>query len=166
MSVVIGPTTWWLRSKEAADYYARICPLGTILGDGSAVYCRSGGQAWIVAPFSTQIADQWASGCWNSTLIVGTGCSLCCICNWPNVYNRLVCCGFNPCDWFIPCENILSNAYICRAFWDTFSLSVYWSSSEDTASQARYSHWGAIGAVGSSNKTTACCVRSVRCINL
>jgi hypothetical protein len=165
MSVVIGPTTWWLRSKEAADYYSRICPLGTILGDGSAVYRRTLGQAWIVAPASTQIGDQWASGCWNNTLIVGAGNSLCCICNWPNVCNRLVSCGFNPCDWFIPCQDILFTAYNCRAFWDTCSSVNYWSSSEKSASIACCVGFSN-GGQGIPNKSDTACVRSVRCINL
>jgi hypothetical protein len=165
MSVVIGPTTWWLRSKEAADYYARICPLGTILGDGSAVYRRAGGQAWIVAPASTQISDQWASGCWNNTLIVGGGNSLCCISNWPNTCNRLICCGFNPCDWFIPCQDLLVTAYCCRAFWDTCSSIVYWSSSEINASNACGVNFLS-GCLDCRNKSCPFCVRSVRCVFL
>jgi hypothetical protein len=165
MSVVIGPTTWWLRSKEAADYYARICPLGTILGDGSAVYRRAGGQAWIVAPAYTQIGDQWASGCWNNTLIVGGGNSLCCISSWPNVCNRLICCGFNPCDWFIPDQNILFTAYNNRAFWDTYSSTIYWSSSESNAAGACSLSF-TNGIQSSLGKTNAWCVRSVRCVFL
>jgi hypothetical protein len=168
MSVTIGPSTWWVRTKEAADYYARICPLGTILPDGSAVWCRTLGQAWIVAPSSTQIADQWASGQYNYTLVGGVGgaASICCICEWSNVCNRLVCCGFNPCDWFIPCRDILFNSYNSRGFWDTFSSSAtYWSSSEYIVTGACYVNFST-GQQINNDKSCTYCVRSVRCINL
>jgi hypothetical protein len=162
MSVIVGPSTWWVKSKEAADYYARICPLGTILGDGSAVYCRAGGLAWIVAPNSTQISDQWASGGYNSTLI-GT---LCCICEWPNVCSRLISCGFNPCDWFIPDQATLFNGYNCRSYWDTFSpASLYWSSSEGAATLACFVSF-VNGVQNQTSKSNTCLVRSVRCITL
>ena len=164
MSVTIGPSTWWLRTKEAADYYARICPLGTILPDGSAVWCRTLGQAWIVAPSSTQITDQWASGRYNNTLVGGVA-SICCICEWSNVCNRLVSCGFNPCDWFIPCNDILVNSYNCRAFWDTYSSTNYWSSGEFNASVACVVFFNNSGQC-IFNKINTGCVRSVRCINL
>jgi len=164
MSVVFGPSTWWLKSKEAADYYARICPVGTVLGDGSAVWCRTLGQAWIIAPVCTQISDQWASGRYNTTLICGVGCSLCCICEWPNVCNRLVLCGFNPCDWFIPNNTILVNSYNCRSFWDTYCPQPYWSSSEASCCTACFidSPFGFL----SNPKTRIICVRSFRCITL
>jgi len=165
MSGIVGPSTWWLKSKEAADYYARICPVGTVLGDGSAVYCRGGGLAWIISPNCTLICDQWASGRYCTTLICGTGCPLCCICEWPNVCNRLVCCGFNPCDWFIPCQDILVTAYNCRAFWDTCFSTCYWSSTENTASIA-CSYNFILGPQSNALKTIACySVRSVRCIS-
>jgi hypothetical protein len=165
MSATIGPTTWWIKSKEAADYYARICPVGTILPDGSAVYCKQGGQAWIVAPNCTQISDQWASGCWNNCLLVGATNSLCCICSWPSVCSRLSSCGFNPCDWFIPDQTVLFNSHFCRSFWDICSSTTYWSSSENTAFIACVAIL-ANGCQCSSLKSETRCVRSVRCVCL
>jgi hypothetical protein len=166
MSATFGPSTWWLKSKEAADYYARICPVGTILPDGSAVFCKTLGQAWIVAPNCTQITDQWASGRWNNCLIVGAGNCLPCICDWPNVCNRLVCCGFNPCDWFIPCQSIFVTAYNCRAFWDTCSSYCYVSATENSAGYPCGVNFNDGTPCISQGKAGAACVRSVRCITL
>jgi len=170
MSVTIGPTSWWLKTKEAVDYYVRICPLGTILPDGSAIFCggsdaRSGNQVWIVAPSCTQIGDQCASGCWNNTCISTTR-TMCCICEWPNVFNRLNSCGFNPCDWFIPNQTILFNSYNCRQYWDTCSLSDYWSSSENSEASACGVTFGIGIQFSNGCKCGTYCVRSVRCITL
>ena len=163
MSGIVGPSTWWMKTKEAADYYARICPLGTILGDGSAVYCRAGGLAWIVAPNCTQIGDAWASGRYNNTLIG----NLCCISEWPNVCSRLISCGFNPCDWFIPDQTTLFNGYNCRSYWDTCSPPSYWSSSECIASRACFVNFSTGSQCNSYGcKSCTFCVRSFRCINI
>ena len=172
MSVTIGPTSWWLRTKEAVDYYARICPRGTILPDGSAIFCggsdaRSGGQVWIVAPSCTQVSSQWASGCWNNTCISTTR-TMCCLCEWPGAGGpcaRLIACGFNPCDWFIPNQTILFNSYNCRQYWDTCTLTNYWSSTEGSATNAclvRFNYSDQFCA----SKSFPLCVRSVRCISL
>jgi len=161
MSGIVGPSTWWLKTKEAVDYYTRICPLGTILPDGSALYCKAGGLAWIVAPNCTQIGDQWASGRYNTTQVG----NLCCICEWTNVCSRLISCGFNPCDWFIPDQTTLFNGYNCRSYWDTCSSSLYWSSSENNASNA----CSVLFNNGSQYNYSKCytfCVRSVRCIQI
>ena len=163
MSVTFGPTSWWVRSKEAADYYARICPVGTILPDGSAVYRRFGGQSWIVAPASTEICDQWASNRYPSTLV---GREVCCICEWTDVCCRLVSCGFNPCDWFIPTYDILFTSWQCRAYWDTCSCNCYWSSTEISATTAEVCGLFSNFPGAKEKNTSDNSVRSVRCINL
>lgn len=171
MSVTIGPTSWWLRTREAVDYYARICPRGTILPDGSAIFCggsdaRAGGQVWIVAPSCTQVGSRWASGCWNGICISPTR-TICCLCEWPGVGGpcaQLISCGFNPCDWFIPNLTILINANLCRQYWDTFTSTCYWSSSEVGQTT------GAFVSIGSGEasalKSIVYSVRAVRCITL
>lgn len=164
MSVIVGPTSWWLKSKEANDYYARICPLGTILPDGSAIWCKAGGRAWLVTPSCTQVSQQWAGGCYNSTLVGNK----CCICDWPGaggIWCTLINCGFNPCDWFIPNQDTLYNSYICRARWDTSSLTIYWSSSECVASFACNVNF-CNGNQGSNDKSFTLCVRAFRCVCL
>jgi hypothetical protein len=162
MSFIVGPTTWWVRSKESVDYYARACPVGTVLQDCSAVWCKCGGLAWIVSPICTQIADQWASGQYNTTL-VGSTRQPCCICEWPNVCSRLISCGFNPCDWFIPNNTILFNAYNCRAFLDTGGGNCYWSSSETTCCSACLVSL-VLGQVCFANKCANWSVRAFRCV--
>jgi hypothetical protein len=162
MSFIVGPTTWWVRSKESVDYYARICPIGTVLQDGSAIYCKAGGLAWIVAPNCTQVGSQWAGGQYNNTLI-GTFKNICCVCEWPLVCTALINNGFNPCDWFIPDQTTLFNAYNCRSNWDTCSSIYYWSSGEINASIAcivRFQYNDQF----SSLKSITNSVRSVRCI--
>lgn len=172
MSVTIGPTSWWLRTKEAVDYYARICPRGTILPDGSSIFCggsdaRSGSQVWIVAPFCTAIYDSWASGRYNNTIVSSTPTiQICCLCEWPNASNRLISCGFNPCEWFVPNFTVMSSASSCRIYWDCMGVSCYWSSTEEFSTSAciiRFSY-GPTGFVKSNSNQIN--VRTVRCITL
>ena len=174
MSATIGPTTWWLKSKEAADYYARICPVGTVLGDGSAVYRRDGGLAWIVSPISTQSGQQWANGTYNVVCATSLGKQICCICEWSTCAGSIYCClianGFNPCDWFIPDQSILFTAYQCAAagYWGgvaACSSAGYWSYSEFNASCACNVNFNN-GGQSYGCKSDTSCVRSVRCVCL
>ena len=90
MGILIGPTPWWQQNVITA------CPVGTILPDGSAIICKAGGTAWIVAPANTQVSSSW-NGTTNTQ--VGTKC---CVCSWSTLQTQLISCGFNPSDWFVP----------------------------------------------------------------
>jgi hypothetical protein len=154
MGLIIGPTPWWQSNLVSA------CLVGTTLPDGSRIICKAGGTAWIVAPNCTQVGSAWAGGQYNSTQVGAK----CCICEWPGLETRLLQCGFNPCDWFVPSSSQLNNpGYVCRTQWDTFASDTYWSSTETNATHAgrlRFSD----GNIFSNPKTTAFCVRPFRCV--
>lgn len=127
MGLIVGPTTWWQNSLIT------ICPVGSTLPDNSRIICKAGGTAWIVAPTATQVFSQWAGGQYNSTLVGNK----CCVSEWPALNSRLIQCGFNPVDWFVPSELQLTNpGFVCRNQWDTYLANSYWSSTENTANNA------------------------------
>jgi hypothetical protein len=168
MSVTVGPTSWWVRSKEATDYYARICPRGTILPDGSAIFCggsdcRAGGQVWIVSPSCTQVCSSWAGGQYNNCLIEGIK-NISCICEWPGLCSRLISCGFNPCDWIVPNKSVLQTSYCCRQYWEC-SIAPYWSSTEFNSTSACVLDFSN-GSLVPVPKVNTYCVRAIRCITL
>lgn len=161
MGIIIGPTTWW------ANELAVACPAGTALPDGSRIFCKAGGRAWIVAPASTEAYSQWADGKYNN-ILVGDKC---CISEWNTLCTKLISCGFNPFDWFVPSISQLTSGYNCRTFWDVMpagaaagNCRIYSSSTEQSAGDVCcLSAFQGIGATGS----TKCCiiaVRSMRCV--
>ena len=154
MGLIIGPTPWWQANIVSA------CPEGTYLPDGSTIICKAGGTAWIVAPSCTQVSSQWAGGQYNSTQVGDK----CCISEWSGLETQLINCGFNPTDWFVPCLQLLQNpGYVCRTNWDSFSSTLYWSSTENSAADA-YNVLYTNGNVSNCGKTGALCVRAFRCV--
>jgi hypothetical protein len=162
MPLTIGPSAWWLKTQESVNYYAKLCPVGTTLPDGSRIICKNGVQAWIIAPASTQVSSNWAN-----TSIVGTGSTvgnLPSVSCWATLCSQLLTCGFNPCDWFVPSgAQLLNPGYACRTRWDSFSSAAYWSSTETSATTACGVDFG-FGNMFNSNKTNAFCVRAFRCV--
>ena len=175
MSGTVGPTSWWLRTKEATDYYARICPAGTTLPDGSLIYRRAGGQSWIVAPMCTQAGQQWAGGSYNNVSATDAGKFICCVCEWSgsnSLCSCLIANGFNPCEWFVPDNDILLIAYnsAVAGCWGgpsptCYSVPCYWSSSEGDSTKA-FGRFFTNGVQALDNKSVPSCVRAIRCINL
>ena len=164
MTIYVGPTNWWwLSSPEAPEacYYkafARCCNVSGTTKDGSRLICKSGGVAWFVAPSCTQVSSTW-NGTTN-TLVGNKSC----ICDWPTLCSRMISCGFNINNWFVPSVSQLQNpGYVCRTNWDTFSAAGYWSSAEINATCACFVFYG-IGSTDTSSKSGACCVRAFRCV--
>jgi hypothetical protein len=154
MGLIIGPTPWWQNALISQ------CPAGTALLDGSRIICKSQGIAWIVAPNCVQVGSQWAGGQYNSTQVGDK----CCICEWPGLETRLLQCGFNPCDWFVPSISQLNNpGFVCRTQWDTFASARYWSSTEINATNACNLLF-TNGGIGAFAKTSTYCVRPFRCV--
>ena len=154
MGLIVGPTPWWQSSLIAQ------CPAGTTLLDGSRIICKAGGTAWIVAPSCTEVGSAWAGGQYNTT-VVGDKC---CICEWSGLETQLISCGFNPCDWFVPSFTQLINpGYVCSTNWDSF-FSTYWSSTEDTATNAVCVLYSGAGVARSSFKGFTTCVRAFHCV--
>ena len=155
MGLLIGPTPWWQSLVVSA------CPVGTTLPDGSRLICKAGGTAWIVAPASTQVSSSWNGT--NDTQ-VGTRC---CVCSWSTLQTRLINCGFNPSDWFVPTSTQLQNpGYVCRTTWDSFNGAYYWSSHESGCQQYACAVNFTTGSVEVLNRAKACsyCVRAFRCV--
>lgn len=184
MSFIVGPTSWWVRSKEAVDYYARACPVGSIMPDGSVVYCKAGGLAWIWAPPHTSSREQWAGGQYNTTS-VGSAKQICCVNEWQCHCARLIAYGFNPCDWFIPSLTQAISIYnstpclggtyctcLPLCYVGCFYCFVgntypnYWSTEESSFCNARgiESYYPACCFTDGCLKTTFGWVRSIRCI--
>ena len=168
MGITIGPADWWVASPEAINSLAISCPEATTLPDGSRIICKDGGTAWIVAPETTQVSEFWGNytACGaidNSPAGVSVHSDITNQ-NFPVLYNKLISCGFNPTDWFVPCLQLLQNpGYVCRTNWDSFSAACYWSSTEFNATDA-YNVFYNTGGVDCGNKACSFCVRAFRCV--
>ena len=156
MGLLIGPTPWWQSTIFSS------CPVGTTLPDGSKLICKAGGTAWIVAPASTQVSSVWVNG--GGTGLVGNKPLLC---SWPCLNTRMINCGFNPSDWFVPsCAQLQNPGYVCRTQWDPCST-YYWSSTENNTSDAYLVSFttGAVCAGFNWKEQSIClCVRAFRCV--
>ena len=152
MGLLIGPTPWWQQNVIA------VSPVGTILPDRSALICKAGGTAWIVAPATTQVGQTWNG---TTTELVGDKC---CVCDWSTLCSAMVSSGFNPGDWFVHSVAQLQNpGYVCRTQWDTFSTTIYWSSTETNATNACFVCF-VNGSTNTTNKAGVYCVRAFRCV--
>ena len=169
MTITSGPAEWWLPLPESINSLAISCPEGTILPDGSALICRAGGKAWIVAPETTQVGEPWGNytACGsidNSPAGVSVHPEITST-NFPVLYNQLISCGFNPSDWFVPCVELLQNpGYVCRTNWDSFvAAAIYWSSTEISATSVCGVYY-LDGSGNSRGKAGTCAVRAMRCV--
>jgi len=168
MGVTAGPADWWIASPEAIDSLAISCPEATTLPDGSRIICKAGGKAWIVAPETTQVGEVWgnytACGNIDNGLAGESVRSDITSENFPVLYTKLISCGFNPTDWFVPCYQLLQNpGYVCRTNWDSFTATCYWSSTEINAACACDVCYTS-GTTGFVNKACVCIVRAFRCV--
>ena len=161
MGITVGPARWWVRTPEAMRPLIVRCPLGTTLPDGSRIFCKAGGTAWIVAPNTTQVSMQWAGGLYNG--IDAPGTCRCSISEWSTLQTCLISRGFNPADWFVPNISQLQSGYACRFYWDSVSATFYWSSTEASATNGCGVGFN-IGDTGNFSKTGANCVRAFRCV--
>jgi hypothetical protein len=110
---------------------------------GGIIICKSGSIAYIVAPSSAEVSRTWYL---REGAII---CSGCCT---------------TTTGWFVPTLSQLQNpGYTCRSFWDSFSSTIYWSSTEYTATYACFVNFNN-GSASFSNKTCTCCVRAFRCV--
>lgn len=90
--------------------YAKVCPVGTGLPDGSSIICKAGGRAWFVAPKASEII---------CTRIGDPSCCFTCCCGYGAAINRAVqVTGVT--GWFIPTlAQIINPGYCCRVNWTT-----------------------------------------------
>jgi hypothetical protein len=89
----------------------RCCSLGADLTStqGGYLFAKQGRNAWIIAPAAQQVSRGWYERGDAVTVAQAT-----------------YACG----DWFVPSRFDLLLGYSCRSFWDSFSNTLYWSSTE------------------------------------
>ena len=111
--------------------------------EGGFLICANAGTAWIVAPNSSQVTRTWSNR--NDANTLAQSCSGCT-------------------GWFVPTLVQLQNpGYCCRKFWDSFSSTVYWSSTEGNATFAFCVNLSN-GAASTFSKTNPFYVRAFRCV--
>ena len=117
----------------------RCCALGSLV-EGGYLFAKDGSIGWIVACSSRQVSRVWASrGDAVTVAQAGNACG----------------------DWFVPSRTDLQLGHDCKSFWDSFSSTSYWSSTDTIATCA----WGvgfANGTIGNIFKTFTYCVRAFR----
>ena len=117
----------------------RCCALGSLV-EGGYLFAKGGRQAWIVACSSRQVSRVWASrGDAVTVAQAGNACG----------------------DWFVPSRTDLQLGHDCKSFWDSFSSTIYWSSTEFDATRAWFVFF-TTGTIPTSNKTMTGCVRAFR----
>jgi hypothetical protein len=116
--------------------------VGDTLVDGSIVLQKSNGLALLVAPKSTDVKVSWSK-------------------EFSEVFDELKNQGFNRSQWFIPTKEQLQLAY--QLIPQEFSSTVYWSSTEGSATNA-YGVLFGNGNTSYCSKTFASCVRAFRCV--
>ena len=135
MPVIVGQTLWQFANRFS---------LGETAPGGGNTICINGGIIWIVAPASSEVSRTWY--CRNDAVTTATNCT-------------------SATGWFVPtCGQLKNPGYTCRTYWDSYSSTFYWSSTEGYSSHA----WNVdftLGSTRSSGKTTTCCVRAFRCVS-
>ena len=111
---------------------------------GGTIICKASSVAWIVAPRGTEVSRTWyLRGDANTRAQAVTGCT----------------------GWFVPtCGQLQNPGYTCRTFWDSFSSTRYWSSTEFNATGAWVVCFD-IGVITNPNKSNTSCVRAFRCVS-
>jgi hypothetical protein len=142
-------------NTTGADSYSfttRVPDLGESY-EGGFLICKSSPTRWIVAPDGSEVSRTWHTR------------------NDANTRAQ----SFSGCTgWFVPsCGNLQNPGFTCRDFWDSFSSTTYWSSTENNSTHG-WSVSMVTGAAfagppkpppgGSYNKSTTYCVRAFRCV--
>ena len=119
--------------------------LGSPIGGYSSgnLICKASSVGWIVAPNASQVSRTWyCRNDANTTAQSVSGCT----------------------GWFIPTSTQLQNpGYCCRVYWDSFSSTIYWGSTEHNAANACGVNFSN-GSVDIICKNGAYCVRAFRCV--
>ena len=154
MGAIVGPSK---SHSSFANYFPPTTALGaSVLG--GRLFCKSGtGIAYIVAPAATQV-----SATWNGTTNTLVG-NKPCVSDWSSLNTALTNGGLTPSQWFVPSITQLQSGYACRTYWDSFSSSIYWSSTEGGAANACFVNF-TNGNSSFGTKTNTYCVRAFRCV--
>jgi len=124
------------------------CNVGCAVRGGGNVFYKQSGIIWIVAPSTAQTTSGWPMGFCNGD----SG-------DTPNKAQRIT----GRSGWFIPDLGMLQCGYACRTYWDSFTTSTYWSSTENNivcACRVIFVN----GSTGPQNKTNNYRVRPFRVV--
>ena len=147
MAGVVGFTDFWIYGESRGlKYFAESCALGACIPQlgNSTIICKNGGLAWLVAPMSAEVGRTW-------------------YCRGDAV-TRAIAVTTLTTGWFVPCVGQLQNpGYLCRSFWDSYSSTTYWSSSEYLSNRA-YTVTFTAGNAFNYLKSLTYCVRAFRCV--
>ena len=156
MALIFGNTPTWIGSHpiEGFAFHEGIVvscnPVGTGVGTSrSRIICKSSGVAIIVAPISAEVSRTW----YGRDDAVTTAGSI----------TGLTTSAFSSTGWFVPTESQLQTGYSCRSYWDSYSSTLYWSS---TAFNPNYAC--IVGFISGNAyhtfKNYSFCVRAFRCV--
>jgi hypothetical protein len=118
------------------------------LGDayeGGFLICCASPTRWVVAPNTSEVIRTWyLRNDANTTAQQVSGCT----------------------GWFVPTVTQLQNpGYTCRTFWDSFSSTSYWSSTEFNSTHGcSVNFFNGIAGGGYGGKASTSCVRAFRCV--
>lgn len=134
MAVVVGPELWH-------------CPNTFVLGGpargGGNTICKSGGIIWIVAPASSEVSRNWYY--YTNAVTTATNCT-------------------SATGWFVPTFGQLQNpGYCCRIYWDSYSSTSYWSSTELALPYPCFVCFDN-GYVNRASRNEVMCIRAFRCV--
>jgi hypothetical protein len=155
MGLTVGPST------SHPSYVPPIDWSTTALGStvcGGRLFCKSLGIAWIVAPAATQVSATWNG---SSGAVVGNKPN---VSDWSSLNTALINGGLTPTQWFVPSISQLQSGYACRTFWDSFSSTLYWSSTECNATSACFVDFSNGFASYAFKASNTCSVRAFRCV--
>ena len=156
MALIFGNTPTWIAGDPINNFkwnegiVVSCNPLGTGVGTArSRIICKCSGVAIIVAPISAEVSRTWY--CRNDA--VTTAGSI----------TGLTTSAFSSTGWFVPCIGQLQTGYSCRSFWDSYSSTYYWSSTEDYSTDACVVNF-TDGTTNNGSKAVTRCVRAFRCV--
>jgi hypothetical protein len=113
--------------------------------EGGHIICKAASKLWIVSPRCAEVSRTWYLRDNANTL--ANACTSCT-------------------GWFVPTIAQLQNpGYLCRNYWDLFSSTNYWSSTDVTSTTSSCLVNFSNGTPGTCIKSTALCVRSFRCVS-
>ena len=114
--------------------------------EGGYLICCASPTRWIVAPSTSEVSRNWHNrNDANTTAQSVSGCT----------------------GWFVPtCAQLQNPGYTCRTFWDSFSPSTYWSSTEGNSVTAYRLDFntGTVSTGDYNSKNNTLCVRAFRCV--
>ena len=138
MGIIVGPTCW--QESESVQ----VASLGGGINGGYLICRTGGGVAWIVAPASSEVSRNFYAR--NDAVITATECA-------------------GPTDWFIPsCIQLSNPGYLCRTYWDSYSVTDYWSNTAYTSGICGWYVSFANGGTARAPAATTLCSRAFRCV--